>query len=343
MSEKLIVHKFEEGFDFKSLYITFGKDFSETNFSDWLEGTAEHKKRSSESSCLIVKLVSGPEVVYINLDSCSKQILNPSVCTNYFRNPINSKNYKNFYCNKINDNLRSGSQMPYINIQNQEENFINGHDNFNSISPLEYSLEKVKENNARIMENIEMLNRTLNYTKKKEVFNNVILCSKGTKTYTCNICGKNFVYITGLKRHYAVRHIMPHMQQHWQIVWTCTVCFQVWPYQNLALKHLGQCGKGDQTDCIHEIKTSSLLQCEFCEKVFTSIPRLLRHTKNHTTSSNYGCNACNMSFQSYKIAEQHWLLCPWLHTFYRFLLPKLLLCNGCDRKFRNYEQLYNHR
>lgn len=208
------------------------------------------------------------------------------------------------------------------------------------ISPLEYSLEKVKENNARIMENIHMLNRTLNYTKKEEILD--IVCPKSMR-FPCNNCGKCFVYETGLKRHYSMRHSISEMQPRWQVVWTCTECFQVWPRQDLAIKHSNKCCKTSNTDCVREIKTSSLLQCEFCEKVYTSIPRLLRHSKIHTTANNYECNACESTFLSYKAAEQHWLLCPWLKMCYSFSLPKMLLCNACDRKFKNYEQLYNHR
>lgn len=193
------------------------------------------------------------------------------------------------------------------------------------------------------MENIHMLNRTLNYTKSKEILD-TIGCVKNLR-YTCNTCGKCFVYKTGLKRHYSMRHAMSEMQPRWQVVWTCIECFQVWPRQDQALEHAAQCCRPDTAncDCVRDIKTSSLLQCEFCEKVFTSIPRLLRHSKVHTTASNYECNACDISFASYKVAEQHWLLCPWLKMCYTFALPKMLLCNACDRKFRNYEQLYNHR
>ncbi|XP_039758482.1 testis-specific zinc finger protein topi-like isoform X2 [Pararge aegeria] len=90
-------------------------------------------------------------------------------------------------------------------------------------------------------------------------------------------------------------------------------------------------------------KDKSRLVCEFCEKVYTCIPRLLRHSKMHTVTNNYECNACDIAFSCYKTAEQHWLSCLWLKMYYQFTLPKLLLCNGCDRKFRNYDQLYNHR
>lgn len=226
-----------------------------------------------------------------------------------------------------------------VNYQQDSRNaIINNLDS--PMSPLEYSLEKVKENNARIMENIHMLNRTLKYTKKKEILD--IVCPKSMR-FPCNTCGKCFVYETGLKRHYSMRHSISEMQPRWQVVWTCTECFQVWPRQDLAIKHSNKCCKTSNTDCVREIKTSSLLQCEFCEKVYTSIPRLLRHSKIHTTANNYECNACESTFLSYKAAEQHWLLCTWLKMCYSFSLPKMLLCNACDRKFKNYEQLYNHR
>lgn len=251
-------------------------------------------------------------------------------------------NYQMSFNNYSEDEIRGNSH----NLVNQSVTYqqdsrntvINNTDT--PISPLEYSLEKVKENNARIMENIHMLNRTLNYTKKEEILD--IVCPKSMR-FPCNTCGKCFVYETGLKRHYSMRHSISEMQPRWQVVWTCTECFQVWPRQDLAIKHSNKCCKTSNTDYVREIKTSSLLQCEFCEKVYTSIPRLLRHSKIHTTANNYECNACESTFLSYKSAEQHWLLCPWLKMCYSFSLPKMLLCNACDRKFKNYEQLYNHR
>ncbi|XP_013135229.1 PREDICTED: zinc finger protein 729-like [Papilio polytes] len=351
MSAKLIVHKFEEGFDFKSLFITIGNDFTETTFGNWLDGITEQKKKSPENSRLIIKVVSGNEMKYIDLDSCCKEISN------------NSSPYANYEPDwKESPKTSLSKEKPQImkisllndSTSNNERETATAEDLFKNtplenssihenINPLEYSLEKVKETNARIMKNIQMLNRTLDYTKKKEVLNVVWPCSKNMNTHPCNVCGKHFVYVTGLKKHYAMRHVMTELQQQWQVVWTCTECFQVWPCRDLALNHSGQCVKEENTDCVREIKTSSLLQCEFCEKVFTSIPRLLKHSKVHTIASNYECNACSMSFQSYKNAEQHWLFCPWLNMCYKFALPKLLLCNACDRKFRNYEQLYNHR
>lgn len=380
MSAKLVVHKFETGIDLKSLQITIEDDdngSSVVKYGEWIDGKNQHKKIDSEkSSRLIVKIVSEGEFNNLNVDSCATEVDNLDI---YYNNgeemiPFNDGRQNiNLLCFEMNDSEKTSSSAPlYVTAEGnngpfyvaEENNYqINSFNNYceetirgnsqslvnqsvnyqqdiSPMSPLEYSLEKVKENNARIMENIHMLNRTLNYTKKKEILD--IVCPKSMR-FPCNTCGKCFVYETGLKRHYSMRHSIAEMQPRWQVVWTCTECFQVWPRQDLAIKHSNKCCKTSNTDCVREIKTSSLLRCEFCEKVYTSIPRLLRHSKIHTTANNYECNACESTFLSYKAAEQHWLLCPWLKMCYSFSLPKMLLCNACDRKFKNYEQLYNHR
>ncbi|XP_028178250.1 zinc finger protein 43-like [Ostrinia furnacalis] len=329
MSAKLIVHKFENGQDCKSLMITINEgsnNLSGTQFSSWLDSSAFRKKVNEKSSRLVVKIASGSELSNFDLDSCAKLV------------DSETNTVRKLWGDDYNQIERHSVSLIY----NNDANNINATNmSLNALCPLEYSLEKVKENNARIMENIHMLNRTLNYTKKKEILDTIY--PKPMRSFPCETCGKCFVYETGLKRHCAMRHTTAEVQPRWQIVWTCIECFQVWPQHDLALKHSKQCSKLDSADCVREIKTSSLLQCEFCEKVFTSIPRLLKHTKLHSTQNNYECNTCETSFLSYKEAEEHWLLCPWLKAFYNFSLPKLLLCNACDRKFRNYEQLYNHR
>lgn len=359
MAVKLIVHKFENDLSSKSLLVTIAErdnELSETKFGEWLDGIISQKKESEKSSRLVVKIVTGNELTEFNLDSCANLIDNLDVNSSqqlsmYDLNQFNvnvSENHlmkdehgKGSRCfdsyQQSNGNQQSSEQ--YANNNGNGTN--DGPNNSHSLCPLEYSLEKVKENNARIMEHIHMLNRTLNYTKKKEILD--IACPKSMRSYPCETCGKCFVYETGLRRHYTIRHAINENLPRWQVVWTCIQCFQVWPKQDLALSHSRQCSKIDHVDSAREIKTSSLLQCEFCEKVFTSIPRLIWHSRMHSTLKNYECNACDTSFSSFRAAEEHWLLCPWLKTYYNFSLPKLLLCNACDRKFRNYELLYNHR
>ncbi|XP_075975391.1 uncharacterized protein LOC142976039 [Anticarsia gemmatalis] len=365
---KLIIHKFEAGgINFKSLQVVTEDDDSNnagTKYSDWLDGKIQEKKKDPDkSSRLVVKIVSGNELDKFNLSSSAKEIdaaetnitnftdhsMQMKPLRDFYKCDANGSDDIDFYQSDISKNIATNPLTGFQqNIAYKKGVALQGYvqnncslDNENYLSPLEYSLEKVKENNARIMENIHMLNRTLNYTKKKEILD--IVCPKSMRSYPCNTCGKCFVYETGLRRHYSMRHSMTEVQPRWQVVWTCIQCFQVWPRQDQALSHASECCKSNNRDCVREIKTSSLLQCEFCEKVYTSIPRLLRHSKIHTTNNNYECNVCEMAFSSYKIAEQHWVSCPWLKMYYSFSLPKLLLCNACDRKFRNYDQLYNHR
>ncbi|XP_059050931.1 zinc finger protein 181-like [Achroia grisella] len=383
MSSKITIRKFETGIYFKSLQMMIedeDNDLCIAQYGEWLDGKPQQKEKATEKSLsrLIIKIVSEDDVSNMDLDSCAQEVgnqllkvfndtrsngedANPrnEMINEMMRNdgkllgPINNVNIKS-NMNQRTDIYSSCEGQYEIRVKtpsllfNKDQTKAINHneviesDNIDGDkSPLEYSLEKVKENNARIMENIHMLNRTLTYTKKREILD--IVCPKPLRSYPCNSCGKCFVYETGLKRHYSMRHSMTEIQPRWQIVWTCIECFQVWPRQDLALRHSSQCCKSDSVDCVREIKTSSLLQCEFCEKVFTSIPRLLRHSKMHTTINNYECNACEATFFYYKTAEEHWLLCPWLKMCYTFSLPKLLLCNACDRKFRNYDQLYNHR
>ncbi|KAJ2947970.1 hypothetical protein O0L34_g9763 [Tuta absoluta] len=344
MSAKLVVHKFESDNNFKSLQITIddGENGSNTViYSEWFDGKIPLiKKELDESSRLVIQVDRGDDYCNsINLDCCAEKVDNYKGFYNdstSLQTPYDEK--QNLLCYEVNDpgNTHTNERPRRENCKNNNNavgsNISNGLENANI---LEYSLERVKENNARIMENINMLNRTLIYTEKKEVLDESYV---NPMRYPCNACGKCFVYETGLKRHYSVQHALKELQPRWQVVWTCVECFQVWPRPDLQ-----QCCRTDNAFSVREIKTSLLLQCEFCEKVYTSIPRLLRHLKSHTTARNYECNACMSGFSSYRAAERHWQTCPRLQLCYSFSLPKMLLCNACDRKFKTYEQLYNHR
>lgn len=340
---KILINKFEDGSAFKSLYVTIQEEHTgSTQFGEWTEGIVHKKTDTEKSSRLVVKIVSGEEAKKIDLNNCAQAIGG----TDYDGSQNTVGAYSEASTNVIQPEkqefatLSSNANHTTAPVENTQANY-----SLDFTNPLEKSLLKVKENNARIMENIHILNRTLNYTKKKEILD--IICPKSMHTFPCNACGKCFVYETGLKRHYAMRHAISEIQPRWQMVWTCMQCFQVWPkqlFKDQVLQH-SECCKAllDTPEFIREIKTSLLLQCEFCEKVFTSIPRLLRHSNTHTVEKNYECTPCGLTFISFKIAEQHWPICPWHNMFYSFSLPKMLLCNGCDRKFRNYEQLYIHR
>lgn len=360
MPTKLTIHKFDSDIQIQTMKITIDDDeVTPVTYSGWFDSNSE-PKQEVKTSRLVVKLVSGKEPNYLNLDEYAKKIEDNGMNNNTPSNIAGLFETQNI---KIDNKERSSVKYkPEINTNDmitttiKVENVIANKcetDFMKSIrakgshvskypmhSPLEYSLKKVEENNALIMKNIHILNRTLNYTKEREDMDN--FSTKPMKTFPCRSCGKCFVYETGLKKHYLVRHSLGEIPR-WQVVWTCVECFQVWPRHDLAYKHSTLCSKLVVEDSVKEIKTSLLLQCEFCEKVFTSIPQLLKHLQSHTTNKNYECTPCRMVFISYKEAEQHWAICPFIEMCYGFSLSKMFLCNACDRKFKNYEQLYNHR
>ncbi|XP_028028162.1 zinc finger protein 280B-like [Bombyx mandarina] len=326
-STKLIIRKHEESKNCKSLQILIDDDEHSANvhFGKWADGTIDTNK-STKSPCLIVKIVSTFESDLLNLESSAK-LLEPDKVNEYLDT--------NTDC-RLNNNNR-------IIHQNDSNEFTEKHINNvpkDYINPLQYSLDRVNENNARIMENIKILNRTLDLTKSQEILDTIYTRSLRHPYYR----GSNYIHEAGIKKHFNCQHLTTECktQQRWQIVWTCIQCFQVWPRRDQAIEHPGDSCNPKDIEGIREIKTSSLLQCEFCEKVFTSIPRLLTHSKLHSVVNNYECTTCSLTFKSYKTNEQHWLVCPWL-KIYSFELPKFLLCNICDRKFKNYDQLYNHR
>lgn len=376
MTTKLIISKFITDVEVQTMTITLQGENNDLKIfhSDWSESRPHAKNNVVKTSRLIVKMVNGEASDNLDLDNCAEiintsQFIKEDVSCHPLQQPINTQTIENTdnelnYLDHIefDYNIKNNQNMHNVSDKNcretkekskyQDKIFEMTPENstittscdstYSDLSPLEYSLQKIKENNAKIMENIHKLNRTLNYTKDNE--NNMgLFYPKTTRAFPCTSCGKCFVYETGLKRHFSIRHCLRETTPRWQVVWTCIQCFQVWPKQDLAFKHSTLCCKMDSIECIREIKTSSLLQCEFCEKVFTSIPCLLKHSKLHTTANNYECNPCKIVFLSYKASEDHWLTCPFLKICYNFSLPRMLLCNICDRKFKNYDQLYNHR
>lgn len=88
--------------------------------------------------------------------------------------------------------------------------------------------------------------------------------------------------------------------------------------------------------------TELLLQCEYCNRTYADKKWLLLHQKTHTTSVNYECVTCNLTFDSYVLASKHWLTkCS--DEANLFYLPKLTYCEYCDRTFKSHEILYTHK
>lgn len=93
---------------------------------------------------------------------------------------------------------------------------------------------------------------------------------------------------------------------------------------------------------VQKFLTELLLQCEYCNRTYADKKWLLSHQKSHSTSVNYECITCNLTFDSYVLASKHWLTkCS--DEANLFYLPKLTYCEYCDRTFKSHEILYTHK
>ncbi|KAI4468423.1 zinc finger protein [Holotrichia oblita] len=93
---------------------------------------------------------------------------------------------------------------------------------------------------------------------------------------------------------------------------------------------------------VQKFLTELLLQCEYCNRTYADKKWLLLHQKSHTTTVNYECITCNLTFDSYVLASKHWLTkCS--DEANLFYLPKLTYCEYCDRTFKSHEILYTHK
>lgn len=233
-------------------------------------------------------------------------------------------------------------------------------------NPLDQKLEKIRKDNEKIMENILFLNKKFDYTRKKEVEESMS-ARLALVTFVCDKCGKSFFKNTSFQYHMRQHklkmegetgnpsQVMTSKQNASKVSkpWVCPNCHQVWPDESLIREHLihSNCRNSHSTVDVKDILQHAqkphiafLTQCEFCEKLFSSVPKALKHQKMHGTEKNYECTECMLTFNSYAGAARHWRQdCDWLTNHYCFTLYKCYACNVCYEKFDNLNNLYTHR
>ncbi|CAG9837076.1 unnamed protein product [Diabrotica balteata] len=191
------------------------------------------------------------------------------------------------------------------------------------------------------------------------------LSHKNAQENVCEHCNKQFISDNRLRIHRE-----NHCKKSGDIskfyrsdisVWKCNKCQQVFSSSLAANYHTASCTEtvkptyqniqstdtADAAECnsntdIEKVLTEILLQCEFCNRIYTDKNILLMHQNMHTTDKNYECVKCSKVFESYVIAVQHWMkkCSDYMSPFY---LPKLVYCEFCDRTFKSHELLYTHK
>lgn len=91
---------------------------------------------------------------------------------------------------------------------------------------------------------------------------------------------------------------------------------------------------------------TSILQCEFCEYVFSNVDALLVHEGSHDPHRGYECTLCEIHVPTVKAIATHWRNdC----AFERYDEAKntglitYFVCNVCENKFKTLVELYEHR
>uniref|UniRef100_A0A7M5VFK7 C2H2-type domain-containing protein n=3 Tax=Clytia hemisphaerica TaxID=252671 RepID=A0A7M5VFK7_9CNID len=193
---------------------------------------------------------------------------------------------------------------------------------------------------------------------------------KDKKRHLCKICGKGFMYLPTLQRHFATHGELKQLQQcadcekefeygglfnshlktnGCKTPYKCSVCEKKFSTHALlslhSLVHLGEkrykCGV-----CDKEFSKASPLRlhlrvhtgekpykCKTCHKDFRHLDRLKRHLRVHTGEKPYKCNVCSKEFSQSTTLKNH-ILC---HTD-----EKAFECHVCGRKFRRINNLRRH-
>lgn len=101
-----------------------------------------------------------------------------------------------------------------------------------------------------------------------------------------------------------------------------------------------------QDELVDVIILDAVLQCEFCDYLFSDATFLLIHSSTHEPTEGFKCNYCDINSRSLKQMTNHWTTeCPFqLYESHKHVnVTKLFMCNVCENKFKTLDDLYWHR
>ncbi|XP_017038160.1 zinc finger protein weckle [Drosophila kikkawai] len=136
---------------------------------------------------------------------------------------------------------------------------------------------------------------------------------KGIKPFVCDLCGKGFKYITGLKDHKLV-----HTDE---CPFECPDCHR--RFKNKARLKIHS-----------DTHSANIYKCNICGMKLKTRRTFNKHKLVHSDERQYKCDVCGSSFKRSKTLKAHLIL----HTGIR---P--YKCNFCGREFSNGSNCRSHK
>lgn len=92
---------------------------------------------------------------------------------------------------------------------------------------------------------------------------------------------------------------------------------------------------------------SCILQCEFCDLIFSEVSYLFVHSACHLPSRRFECFACDIHVKTSKEICTHWQAeCVFMREnlkVHNATIQRYFVCNVCENKFQSMDLLHEHR
>ncbi|XP_011293298.2 testis-specific zinc finger protein topi [Musca domestica] len=175
----------------------------------------------------------------------------------------------------------------------------------------------------------------------------------------CTLCGRIF-----FEHSSACEHLFAHFPSTWMDEKELDTCsdISIEMYIDDALEFLINEAKNDsmnsniQKDTTADDKTPKLLkmviltcilQCEFCDFVFSDVSYLFVHTVCHIPERRFECFSCDICVKTSKEITNHWQTeCVFMREntkLHEVTVQRYFVCNVCENKFPSLDLLHEHR
>ncbi|XP_046614023.1 zinc finger protein 761-like isoform X1 [Neodiprion virginianus] len=170
--------------------------------------------------------------------------------------------------------------------------------------------------------------------------------------YKCSFCNKQFTRKGSLHKHVSTLHSVVESATSPKC-YKCRKCDEAFVTSasaeaHITEKHFSQLMIADVSFTSNqftadEINLSRVYICEYCERCYTIPSSLHDHRQNeHYENSDYQCNICNSSFETYKSLSRHKTLHIKENDLEDLGIKQYYLCNYCNKTFLHYGTLMIH-